>query len=79
MFDRVRETIRAILYGNLVVKLIQGTLGGLMFWSLGLPAPVLCGAAMALCAMIPIVGTAAVWGPAMIFCWCKPVGSRRSY
>ena len=66
VFDRVSHTINACLYGNVAVKLIQGLLGGLMFWILGLRAPVLCGVAMALLAALPIVGTALVWGPAAI-------------
>ncbi len=67
LFRRVSETIYATLYGNLVVKLIQGLLGGLMFWILGLPTPVLYGAAMALLAMLPVVGTSIVWAPAAIY------------
>jgi len=67
MFGRIAQTVHASLYGNLLVKLIQGILGGLMFWVLGLPAPVLCGAGMALFAVLPVVGTAMVWAPAAIF------------
>jgi predicted PurR-regulated permease PerM len=67
LFRRISQTIYATLYGNLVVKLIQGLLGGLMFWFLGLPAPTLFGAAMALLAMLPVVGTSLVWGPAAIY------------
>jgi predicted PurR-regulated permease PerM len=66
MFDRISRTVNASLYRNLLVKLIQGFLGGLMFWILGLPAPVLCGAAMALFAVLPVMGTAIVWAPAAI-------------
>ena len=66
LFDRVSHTISACLYGTVVVKVVQGLLGGLMFSILGLPAPVLCGAAMALCAVLPVVGTALIWGPAAI-------------
>lgn len=67
LFQRVSDTIYATLYGSVVVKLVQGVLGGAMFWVLGLPAPVVCGAAMALCAMLPVVGTSLIWGPAAIF------------
>jgi predicted PurR-regulated permease PerM len=67
LFRRVSQTIFAALYGNLVVKLVQGVLGGMMFWILGLPAPTICGIAMALFAMVPVVGTSLVWGPAAIF------------
>jgi predicted PurR-regulated permease PerM len=67
LFRRISETIYATLYGNVVVKLVQGLLGGLMFWFLGLPDPALFGAAMALLAMLPVIGTSLVWGPAAIF------------
>ena len=43
IFDRIAQTVNASLYGNILVKLIQGFLGGLMFRILGLPAPVLWG------------------------------------
>lgn len=38
-----------------------------MFWVVGLPAPVLCGAAMALFAVLPVAGTAIIWAPGAIF------------
>ncbi len=66
LFDRVSATVHATLYGNLVVKMVQGLLGGGMFWALGLSAPFLAGLAMALFAMLPIVGTSLIWGPAVI-------------
>jgi predicted PurR-regulated permease PerM len=66
LLHRVSDTIYATVYGSLVVKLVQGLLGGVMFWILGLPAAALFGAAMAVLAMIPIAGTSIVWGPAAI-------------
>ena len=59
--------ISAVVYGTLVVALVQGTLGGLMFWWLGLPAPLLWAAVMALVAVLPIFGAALVWLPAAAF------------
>ncbi len=78
LFHRVSQTIYASLYGNLAVKLVQGFLGGLMFWILGLPAPVLCGLAVSLFAIVPVLGASLVWGPAAIFlaingAWVKAV------
>jgi len=61
---KVRDMIAAVVYGTLVVALVQGSLGGLMFWWLGLPAPVLWGTVMALVAVLPIFGAALVWVPA---------------
>ncbi|MFL6449993.1 MAG: AI-2E family transporter [Bryobacteraceae bacterium] len=66
LVNRVSETINATLYGNLAVKLVQGLLGGLMFWIVGLPAPLLFGILMSLLAMLPVVGTSLVWGPAAL-------------
>jgi predicted PurR-regulated permease PerM len=64
---KVRDMISAVVYGTLVVALVQGTLGGLMFWWLGLPAPLLWGAVMALVAVLPIFGAAIVWVPAAAY------------
>lgn len=66
VFRGVRDTIYAIVYGTLVVALVQGVLGGLMFWWLGLPAPLLWGAVMAFLAILPLLGAAIVWIPAAI-------------
>lgn len=67
VFVRVRDTIYAIVYGTLVVSLVQGVLGGLMFWWLGLPAPLTWGAVMALLSVLPAFGAAIVWLPAAVY------------
>jgi len=67
VFTRVADTIHATIFGTLVVAAVQGTLGGLMFWWLGLPAPILWGAVMALLAVVPVLGAFVVWVPAAIF------------
>ena len=64
---RIAETIRAAIFGNVAVKLIQGALGGLMFWALDLPGPLFWGATMAVTALVPIVGTSLVWAPAAVY------------
>ena len=55
--------VRATVKGNIVVALVQGALGGLAFWVLGLPGAVLWGAVMALLSLLPAVGAALVWAP----------------
>jgi predicted PurR-regulated permease PerM len=67
LFDRVTTTIHATVYGTLVVAMIQGTLGGLMFWLLGLPAPLLWGLVMGLLAIIPLLGAFVIWVPAALW------------
>lgn len=67
MFQRVADTIHATIYGTVVVAAVQGALGGLMFWWLGLPAPLLWGVVMGLLAVVPVLGAFIVWIPAAIY------------
>lgn len=67
LFARVADTILATIYGTLTVAAVQGTLGGLMFWWLGLPAPLLWGVVMGVLAIVPVLGAFVVWIPAAIF------------
>jgi predicted PurR-regulated permease PerM len=67
IFDRTRDVIFACVYGVVVIAAIQGTLGGVAFWALGLSAPLLWGTVMALCSMIPMLGSFIVWVPAAIY------------
>jgi predicted PurR-regulated permease PerM len=60
----LKNIIKGTMYGGVVVALIQGTLGGIMFAALGLPAPIFWGALMAFLAFLPIVGTYLVYVPA---------------
>jgi predicted PurR-regulated permease PerM len=66
LFDRIADTVEATIYGTLVVAAVQGILGGLIFWSLGLPSPVFWGLVMGLLAVVPLLGAFAVWVPAAI-------------
>lgn len=63
LLQRLSDTIHATLFGMIAVALLQGTLGGLMFWWLGLPAPLIWGAVMTLLATVPYLGTFIVWIP----------------
>jgi predicted PurR-regulated permease PerM len=67
LFGRVTDTIYATVYGTLAVSAVQGLLGGLMFWWLGLPAPLLWGLVMAVLAVVPVLGAFVVWIPAALF------------
>jgi predicted PurR-regulated permease PerM len=67
VFTRVADTIHATIFGTLAVAAVQGTLGGLVFWWLGLPAPILWGAVMGLLAIVPVLGAFVVWLPVAVF------------
>jgi predicted PurR-regulated permease PerM len=64
---RIAEMLHATIYGTVAVAFIQGALGGLMFWWLGLPSPVLWGVVMGMLAIVPILGAFIVWIPAAVY------------
>jgi predicted PurR-regulated permease PerM len=66
LIQRFKDMIYSTIYGGILIAMIQGVLGGLSFWILGLPSPVFWGTAMALFSFIPIGGTALIWAPAAI-------------
>lgn len=67
LFDEINKTLIANLYGGIAVGLAQGALTGLSFWALGISAPVLWTLMTALASLIPVVGSALIWGPAAVF------------
>ena len=67
IFSKFTTVIRATVKGNIVVAMLQGALGGLMFWFLGIHAPVLWGTLMAFLSLLPAVGAAIVWIPVAIY------------
>jgi predicted PurR-regulated permease PerM len=59
--------IRAMIKGTLVVAVVQGALGGLIFWLLGIPAAALWGAVMAILSLLPAAGAPIVWVPVSLY------------
>ncbi|MEY4160716.1 MAG: hypothetical protein RLZZ136_1337 [Pseudomonadota bacterium] len=55
--------IRATMKGTVVVAIVQGTLGGMIFWALGIEGALLWGLFMGFFSMIPAVGTGIIWVP----------------
>ncbi|RYZ44006.1 MAG: AI-2E family transporter [Myxococcaceae bacterium] len=53
----------AIIYGNTITALVQGAVGFLGLLIAGVPHAGVWGAAMVLVALVPVGGTALVWGP----------------
>lgn len=67
LFRKFTTVIRATIKGSILVAALQGALGGLIFWVLGLHAPVLWGVVMGLLALLPAVGAALIWAPAAVY------------
>jgi predicted PurR-regulated permease PerM len=54
---------RATMKGTVVVAIVQGFVGGLIFWLIGMEAPILWGLLMGFFSLLPAVGTGIVWVP----------------
>lgn len=66
LFERFSTTVRAAIKGTLIVSLIQGAIGGVLFAIVGVKSAALWGAVMAVAAIIPAAGPAVVWVPGAI-------------
>ncbi len=67
LFAKFTTVVRATVKGNLLVAAIQGALGGLAFWFLGLKGALLWAVVMAFLSMLPAFGAALVWVPVAIY------------
>ncbi len=66
VFDVVSDTVYATVYGKVLVSMVQGVLGGLMFWWLDIPAAWFWAVVMGLLSIIPLLGPPIIWGPAAL-------------
>ncbi|MDA2913754.1 AI-2E family transporter [Acidobacteriia bacterium AH_259_A11_L15] len=67
LLNTAQDTLYASLFSGFVVAGVQGTMGGITFWALGIGAPVLWGIIMAFLSLLPVLGAWIVWVPACIF------------
>lgn len=65
--QKFTAVVRATVKGNMVVAIVQGTLGGIIFALLGIGGALLWGVLMAFLSLIPAVGTGLVWAPVAIY------------
>ena len=64
---RTKEVVSASVYGVVAIAAIQGLLGGIAFWILGIPSPLLWAVLMGFVCMIPLAGSFLVWAPLAIY------------
>jgi predicted PurR-regulated permease PerM len=67
LLERLRSVTRATIKGTLVIGLIQGTLAGLAFWAAGIDSAAFWGTVMVVLSIVPGIGAALVWVPAVIY------------
>ena len=67
LLERLRSITRATVKGTLVIGVIQGTLAGLAFWVAGIDGAAFWGTVMTVLSVVPGIGAALVWVPAVIY------------
>lgn len=67
LWEKFATVVRATVKGNLLVAAIQGALGGLAFWFLGVGGALLWAVVMAALSLLPAIGAAMVWLPVALY------------
>lgn len=67
LLARFTAVVRATVKGNVLVAIVQGALGGIIFWILDLQGALLWGVVMAVLSLLPAVGAGLIWGPVAIY------------
>jgi predicted PurR-regulated permease PerM len=67
LFEKFVTVVRATVKGDLLVALLQGSLGGLVFWALDIRAPLVWGVLMAVVSLLPAFGAALIWLPVALY------------
>lgn len=67
LFQKFNTVVRATVKGNVVIAAVQGVLGGLIFWILGIQGALLWGVVMGFLSLLPAVGAALVWLPVAVY------------
>ncbi|MFH1316358.1 MAG: AI-2E family transporter [Candidatus Woesearchaeota archaeon] len=67
IISKFEEVTYAVVYGNILVALIQGFVALIGFWIFGFKSFLILGALTAIAALIPFIGTAIIWVPVSVF------------
>ena len=63
LVNKFMAVVRATVKGSLLVAAIQGTLGGIAFWLLGVKGALIWAVLMAFLSLLPLIGASLVWAP----------------
>jgi predicted PurR-regulated permease PerM len=79
VFRSVSDTIHATLVGTVAVAIVQGFMGSLIFFFMGIPGALLWGVVMGLLSIIPYLGAFVIWGPVAVYLalsgdWWRAIG-----
>ena len=73
------DITHTVIYAQLFVAMVQGLVGAIAFYILGVPFPIILGVVMAFCALIPAIGTAIIWVPASLYLILNGYASHTSW
>ncbi|MFB9949338.1 AI-2E family transporter [Rhizobium puerariae] len=76
--SKFTSVIRATVRGNIIIAILQGAIGGVAFWALGVEPALLWGVLMSFLSLLPAVGAALIWVPTAAYLalsgfWIKAV------
>ena len=67
LLRRMKKVLSAMIYGYFFIAILQGVLGGIGFFIIGIPSALFWGIIMGIAGLIPMIGTALIWIPASLF------------
>lgn len=67
LLEKFTSVVKATVKGNVIIAMIQGAIGGVAFWLLGIGGALLWGVLMMFLSLLPAVGSFIVWGPAAAY------------
>ena len=67
ILDKFADVVKATVRGNVIIAVIQGGIGGVAFWLLGIEAALLWGVLMAALSLLPVIGASLVWVPVAVY------------
>lgn len=71
LIRRFDEVVKGTVLGNTLVAALEGLVGGVAFWIVGVPSALLWGTVMAVLAYLPLVGATLVWGPVAAYLFAQ--------
>ena len=67
LLGKFSAVVKATVKGNVAVAIVQGVLGGIILWALGIKGVILWSVVMAFLSLLPAVGSGLVWGPIALY------------
>jgi predicted PurR-regulated permease PerM len=64
---QIEDLVYASVIAGLAVAAVQGFIGGIGFWLVGVRAPVVWGTVMAFLSLVPLVGASIIWAPVAVW------------